>query len=99
MDVPLRWRDAESPTAVDRSAPVAVSGAVPKAAAIPILSGSCVTFTWTAGAGALAYWLDVGTVQGQGDISAGQLSASTTSVTVNGIPTAGATIYVRRWTL
>ncbi len=63
------------------------------------LTGSSVTFTWTAGAGATAYWLDVGTVQGQGNISAGQLAYTVTSETVSGIPTTGGTIYVRLWTM
>jgi hypothetical protein len=60
-------------------------------------NGSSVTFTWTAGTGASAYWLDVGTIQGQGNIFAGQLAPSVTSQTVNGIPTNGGTIYVRLW--
>ncbi len=63
------------------------------------LTGSSVTFSWTAGSGATAYWLDVGTVQGQGNISAGQLASSVTSETVNGIPTTGVTVYVRLWTM
>jgi len=62
------------------------------------LSGSTVTFTWTAGAGASAYWLDVGTVQGPGNIYAAN-EGLITSQTVSGIPTNGATIYVRLWTL
>ena len=32
------------------------------------LSGASVTFTWSAGSGAVAYWLDVGSAQGQGNI-------------------------------
>jgi len=62
------------------------------------LSGSTVTFTWSAGSGASAYWLDVGTVQGQGNIF-GQNVGLVTSQVVSGIPTNGSTIYVRLWTL
>lgn len=62
------------------------------------LGGSAVTFQWTSVTAATAYWLDVGTVQGQGDISAGQLASSVTSKTVSGIPLNGGPIYVRLWT-
>ena len=61
-------------------------------------SGSAVTFTWSAGAGATAYWLDVGTVQGQGNIFAGQLATSVLSRSVSGIPTSGGSVHVRLWT-
>lgn len=63
-----------------------------------VLSGSNVTFTWSSSTGALAYWLDVGTVQGQGDIFAQNVGLAT-SQAVAGIPTDGSTIYVRLWTL
>jgi hypothetical protein len=67
-------------------------------AANTTLSGSAVTFSWSAGTGASAYWLDVGTIPGQGNVFASQLAWSITSQTVNGIPTNGGTIYVRLWT-
>jgi hypothetical protein len=63
-----------------------------------VLSGSTVTFTWTAGNGASAYWLDVGTISGQGNVF-GQNVGLVTGQTVSGIPTNGATIFVRLWTL
>jgi hypothetical protein len=62
------------------------------------LSGSSVTFTWNAASGAAAYWLDVGSAQGQGNIF-GQNVGLATSQTVNGIPTDGSTVYVKLWTL
>ena len=62
------------------------------------LTGASVTFTWSAGTGAAAYWLDVGTAQGQGDIFNQNVSL-VTSKTVNGIPTDGSTVYVKLWTL
>jgi hypothetical protein len=61
------------------------------------LSGTSVTFTWSAGTGASAYWLDVGTVQGQGNVFGNNINLAT-SQTVAGIPTDGRTIYVRLWT-
>jgi hypothetical protein len=64
-----------------------------------VLSGASVTFTWSAASvGAVAYWLDMGSVQGQGSIF-GQNVALATSQTVNGIPTDGSTVYVKLWTL
>jgi hypothetical protein len=62
------------------------------------LSGASVTFTWAAGAGASAYWLDVGSIAGASNIF-GQNIALATSQTVSGLPTDGNTIYVRLWTL
>ena len=56
------------------------------------------TFTWSPGTNATAYWLDVGYSLGQGDISAGKLPSTTLSKTVSGIPTDGRTIWVRLWT-
>src|SRR5258706_8888360 len=63
-----------------------------------VLGGASVTFTWSASSGASAYWLDVGSAQGQGNIF-GQNVGLATSQTVTGIPTTGSTIYVRLWTL
>ena len=63
-----------------------------------VLGGASVTFTWSAGSGAVAYWLDVGSAQGQGNIF-GQNVALATSQTVNGIPADGSTVYVKLWTL
>jgi serine protease len=62
------------------------------------LPGSSATFAWSPGAGATAYWLDVGSAQGQGNIF-GQNVGLTTTQPVNGIPAGGGTIYVRLWTL
>jgi NADH:ubiquinone oxidoreductase subunit len=58
------------------------------------LTGSSVTFDWTAGAGASAYWLDVGgTTGGNQYYQSGNLGNVLTT-TVNGLPTDGSTIYV-----
>jgi hypothetical protein len=59
------------------------------------LSGSTVTFSWTAGSGATEYHLDVGTAAGGTQIFRQNMKAAR-SVTVSTIPTSG-TIYVRLW--
>ena len=61
------------------------------------LSSEAVTFYWNASTGATAWWLDVGTTQGQGNIF-GANTALATSQTVTGLPTTGGTVYVRLWT-
>src|ERR1700757_1888425 len=58
------------------------------------LTGSTVTFQWTAATGVKAYILYVGSSQGSGDIYL-QNRGQSTSATVTGIPTDGRTIYVR----
>jgi len=62
------------------------------------LPGTTVTFTWNAIAGADYYWLDVGTVQSQGDICAG--ATTDTASTCGGIPGSASVsnIYVQLWT-
>jgi streptogramin lyase len=59
-------------------------------------ASTTVTFTWNAVSGADLYWLDVGNSVAQGDISAGNTSA--TSKTVSGLPCDGRTLYVQLWT-
>ena len=62
-------------------------------------TGSSVTFDWTAGAGASAYWLDVGsTVGGNQYFQSGNLGTVLT-VTANGLPTNGSTVYVTLYSL
>ncbi|MGB0111004.1 MAG: hypothetical protein WBP52_21105 [Terriglobales bacterium] len=63
------------------------------------LSGSSVTFDWTAGAGTSAYWLAVGsTAGGDNYYSSGNLGNVLTA-TVNGLPTNGSTLYVTLYSL
>jgi hypothetical protein len=63
------------------------------------ITSSTVTFQWyPSNPPATAYWLDVGTVEGQGNIFAANLDTYT-SWTVGGIPTNGQVIYVRLWSL
>ncbi len=61
------------------------------------LSGSSVTFSWTAGAGASAYWLVVGSTAGGTNYYSSELSGLT--ATVNGLPTNGSTVYVTLYSL
>jgi uncharacterized repeat protein (TIGR03803 family) len=60
------------------------------------LTGSSVTFTWTSGTGATAYWLDVGTFFGRSDLVS-QSAGLSTSLTVT-LPVTGDPVYVRLWT-
>jgi Putative Ig domain len=63
------------------------------------LSGSSVTFNWSPGSGATAYWLDVGsTLYGNQYYQSGNLG-NMLSTTVNGLPTDGSTVYVTLWSL
>ncbi|HMG84947.1 MAG TPA: kelch repeat-containing protein [Terracidiphilus sp.] len=61
------------------------------------LTGATTTFTWTAGSGATAYYLFIGTAPGGYDlVNIGPKAV--TSATVS-LPTNGATIYVRLWSV
>jgi hypothetical protein len=62
------------------------------------LTGASTTFTWNAGsAGTTGYGLNVGTSPGGADlVNIGPLSGTSTTVT---LPTSGAKIYVRLWTI
>ena len=61
------------------------------------LTGSSVTFGWTAGTGASAYWLVVGSTAGGTNYYSSELSGLT--ATVNGLPTNGSTLYVTLYSL
>ena len=58
------------------------------------LNGSSATFTWTNPGDATEYWLYVGTGHA-GATNLYNSSAFTTSANVTGLPTNGATVYVR----
>jgi hypothetical protein len=60
------------------------------------LTAASQTFSWT-GTGVTEYWLYVGSTLGADDIlNSGSLGTST-STTVNGLPTNGSTLHVRLW--
>jgi hypothetical protein len=63
------------------------------------LTGSTVTFDWTAGSGATAYWIDIGSSAGGNNYySSGNLGNVLTD-TVSGLPTNGNTLYVTLYSL
>jgi len=63
------------------------------------LTGSSVTFVWTAGAGASAYWLDVGSTPGGNQyLQSGNLG-NVLTITANGLPINGSKIYVTLYSL
>ena len=76
----------------------AAGGVITSPANGSTLSGSSETFIWTAGAGASAYWLDVGSTLGGQQFTTGNLGNVLTT-TVNGLPTNGSTIYVTLYSL
>ena len=77
----------------------AQGGAMSTPAQGSTLSGSSVTFTWTEGAGASAYWLDIGNAAGGNNYySSGNLGTAL-STTANGLPTDGSTVYATLYSL
>jgi hypothetical protein len=62
-------------------------------------TGSSETFDWTAGAGASAYWLDVGSTPGGNQYFQSGNLGNVLTVTVNGLPTDGSTVYVTLYSL
>ncbi len=63
------------------------------------LSGSSVTFGWTAGSNATSYWIDIGsTVGGNQYYQSGNLG-NVLSKAVTGLPTNGTTVYVTLYSL
>jgi hypothetical protein len=63
------------------------------------LPGSSLTFSWTAGAGATAYWIDAGSAPGGNQYFQSGNLGNVTSATVSGLPTNGVTIYVTLYSL
>ena len=63
------------------------------------LTGSTVTFGWTAGAGASAYWLDIGSTPGGNQYYQSGNLGDVLTTTVNGLPTDGSTVYVTLYSL
>lgn len=62
-----------------------------------VLPGSSATFSWSAGSGALEYWLYAGSTPGGYDLYSGSQGTSL-SRTLSNLPRDGRTIYVRLWT-
>ena len=57
------------------------------------------TFDWTAGAGASAYWLDVGSTAGGNNYYQSGNLGNVLTATVTGLPTNGSTVYVTLYSL
>ena len=62
-------------------------------------TGSTVTFGWTSGPGASAYWLDVGSTSGGNQYFQSGNLGNVNTVTVNGLPTNGSMVYVTLYSL
>jgi len=58
------------------------------------LTSSSQQFTWTPGSLSSAYWLTIGSVLGGNDVYNSGNLGNVTTVTVNGLPTNGQTLYV-----
>src|SRR5664280_921784 len=63
------------------------------------LSGSSVTFNWTTGTGATAYWLDAGSVPGGNQYYQSGNLGNVLTTTANGLPTDASTVYVTLYSL
>lgn len=63
------------------------------------LPGSTVTFTWTGGSGVTSYYFWVGTSDGAHDLKNVALGRNATSYTATNLPTEGAMLYVRLYSL
>jgi len=74
-------------------------GVITSPAPSSTLSGSSVTFNWTAGTGATAYWLDVGNVAGGNEYSQSGNLGKVLTTTVYSLPADGSTIYATLYSL
>lgn len=61
------------------------------------LPGASTGFSWTAGTGALEYFLYAGTTQGSNNLF-GASTGLNRSATISNLPTNGSTVWVRLWT-
>jgi hypothetical protein len=62
-------------------------------------TGTTVTFDWTAGAGATAYWLDLGSTPGGNQYFQSGNLGNVLTVTANGLPSNGSTVYATLYSL
>jgi len=62
-------------------------------------TASTVTFVWTAGTGSSAYWVDIGSTPGGNQYYQSGNLGNVTTITVNGLPTDGSTVYVTLYSL
>ena len=57
------------------------------------------TFTWAPGTQSSAYWLDLGSTPAGNNLYQSGNLGSVLTVTVNGLPTDGSTVYATLWSL
>jgi hypothetical protein len=62
-------------------------------------SSTSVTFNWTAGSSATAYWIDAGSVAGGNQYYQSGNMGNVLSATVSGLPTDGSTVYITLYSL
>jgi hypothetical protein len=74
-------------------------GVITSPAPSTTLTGSSVTFTWTAGNGATAYWIDVGSSAGGNQYYQSGNLGNVLTKTINNLPTNGSTVYVTLYSL
>jgi hypothetical protein len=77
----------------------AEAGVITSPAPGSTLSGSTVTFDWTAGSGSTAYWLDIGSASGGNNYYSSGNLGNVLTVTVNGLPTNGTNVYVTLYSM
>src|ERR1022692_2594189 len=63
------------------------------------LSGNIATFTWSAGSGSTAYWLDIGSVPGGNQIYQSGNLGNVLTTTATTLPTDGSTVYATLYSL
>ena len=74
-------------------------GVITSPAPTSMLTGSSVTFTWTAGNGATAYWIDAGSSAGGNQYFQSGNLGNVLTKTVNNLPTNASTVYVTLYSL
>jgi hypothetical protein len=73
-------------------------GVVTSPAPNSMLSWTSVPFTWSAGTGATAYWIDAGTVAGGNQYYQSGNLGNVLGTTVSGLPSNGSTVFVTLYT-
>jgi sugar lactone lactonase YvrE len=74
-------------------------GVITSPAPSTTLTGSSVAFTWSAGAGATAYWIDAGNSAGGNQYFQSGNLGNVLATTVTGLPLNGSTVYVTLYSL
>jgi hypothetical protein len=74
-------------------------GVITSPAPSSTLSSSTVTFNWTAGSGATAYWLDIGSSAGGNNYYSSGNLGNVLTTTVSGLPTNGSTVHATLYSL